>query len=167
MAAEIATDDLRAHAANPSLSRGSAAGRRALVEQVLLEFRNAHACLQCAQILDIEPEDAGQLGQIIDIAARLDHAQHIAPRHCVALLGRQVVAPAITLLVGQERGAIGLLVKRKAHGIEFEAATGEFAVEQQRAGDPRRSAILSGLVIAASSLPARMLVIADQATTTP
>jgi hypothetical protein len=110
VAGEIAADDFRHHAFSIPVETTMSGAILARCATRRLEIVKAHAGLERAEILHVEAEDAGQLGQIIDVAAGFDHRQHVAVRHRLALFGRQRELAAIAVLVGAERLAVGSVV---------------------------------------------------------
>src|SRR5208337_55044 len=50
-----------------------------LGDEARLERFLRHAGLRRAEVLHVEAEDAGEFGEIVDVAARREEAEHIAP----------------------------------------------------------------------------------------
>ena len=98
-----------------------------------LERLDRHAGLLRADVLHVEAENAGELGEVIDVAAGLDQLEHVAALHRRALLGRQAVFGAVGVLVAEERRAVLRAVEREAHAVERVALLRLIAVEQRRA----------------------------------
>src|SRR3984957_19506498 len=83
----------------------------------------------------LRAKDAGKLGEVIDVAAGLDHLQHAAAAHRRALLIGERVAAAIAVLVAQEVGAIFGAVEGKAHAVQRQALLRLRAIEDGCPGD--------------------------------
>jgi hypothetical protein len=58
----------------------------------------------CADVLDIEAKNAGELGEVIDITAGLDHLQHAAAFDRRPLLGIEAIFAAISVFILEESG---------------------------------------------------------------
>ena len=80
-------------------------------EQHLLEVFYAHAGLLGAHVLDAESENAGELGEVIDVAARGYQVEDVALAYRFALLVVQAVLPAVGIFIGQELLAIAGVVE--------------------------------------------------------
>jgi hypothetical protein len=100
-----------------------------------LERLDRHARLLCADVLHVEAENAGELGEVIDVAARLDHLQYAAALHCRFLLVVEAEFPAISLFVGNKGGTIFGAVEREAHAVERQALLRLVSVEDGGACD--------------------------------
>src|SRR6185436_7527862 len=124
----------------PPMMRATSASSR---EQPLAEFIDAHAGLLGAHILHVEPEDAGEFGEVVDVAARRDHRQYVAAAHSLALLEVESVFPAIRILVLAERLTIGRLIERETHLVQRVAAARGAAVEN--GGAPDLATVCQGL----------------------
>ena len=83
----------------PTMRRHVQLSRRA---QHGAEFFDAAAGLLGADVLHVETEYAGEFRQVVDVAAGVDHRQHVAAPHGVALCVVQAVLAAIRLLVTPE-----------------------------------------------------------------
>src|SRR4029078_2899273 len=96
---------------------------------------DAHACLLGADVLYAEAEDSRELRKVVDVSARLEQREHVAPADRVALLLAQAEARAVRFFVVEERLAIRGLVERIAHLGERIALERELAVEDVCARD--------------------------------
>src|SRR3954470_23757267 len=99
------------------------------------EFFDAHPGLLRAHVLDVEPEDARELREVIDVAAGGNHRQYVAATNRVALRGVEPVPAAVILLIAQERHAVLRVVEREAHLVECIATACRGAVENSGAPD--------------------------------
>ena len=68
--------------------------------------------------LDVEAEYPRQLGQIVDIAAGLDHPENISAANGFALFIGQAKFCAIGILIIEEGLTIFRAIKRKAHLVK-------------------------------------------------
>ena len=93
-----------------------------------LEGLLRHARLLCAEILDVQAQDAGKFGKVIDVAAGGDELQHLTVADGLALLRIQAVARAIGVLVLLERLAVRGVVELIAHLVQGVALAGLVAV---------------------------------------
>jgi hypothetical protein len=75
--------------------------------QLGLELFLGHAGLLRTDVLHVQPEDAGELGQVVGVAAGGHQLQHVAWRGWRGLLLVQAVLAHVGLFVGQEGGAVG------------------------------------------------------------
>jgi hypothetical protein len=100
-----------------------------------LELVLGHTGLLCADVLHVQPEDAGELGQVVGVAAGGQHLQHLAGAHRVRLLGRERVLAHVAFGVGQKGVAVGLVVEGEAHLVQRITLAGHGAVERGGAGD--------------------------------
>src|SRR6188768_742332 len=92
------------------------------------EVLDAAPGLLGADILHVQAEDPGELGEVVDVAAGGDQRQHVAAPDCLALRLVESVLPAIRILVTQELGAVMRLVERETHLVEWIAATRRVAI---------------------------------------
>ena len=97
----------------------------------LVDFRRSTD----ADVLYVQPEDAGKFGQVVDVAAGCQQGQHVAGADGLALFGVQAVAGAVAVFVGQEGGPVGAVVEREAHLVQRVALHGHATVKQRGAGD--------------------------------
>src|SRR6185503_10648270 len=104
------------------------------------ELFDRHAGLLCADVLHAEPEDAGELREVVDVAARMNEREHVAPPNCFALLAGEAVRAAITVLVAQECNAVFRSIERVTHLVERVSFLGFRAVEDHGARDLVRHA---------------------------
>jgi hypothetical protein len=61
-----------------------------------------HACLLRPDVLHVQAEDAGELRQVVGVAAGRDQSQHVTAPDRVALVLIEPVARAVGVLVPQE-----------------------------------------------------------------
>src|SRR5271165_832360 len=106
-----------------------------LGDEASLERLLAHAGLGGAEVLHVEAEDAGELSEIVDIAAGREQAEHVARPDRLRLLAVEAVGEHVGLFVGPEGGAIRRVVEGEAHLVERVAALGHRAIERRRAED--------------------------------
>ncbi len=94
---------------------------------------NAHAGLLRADVLHAKTENAGELGQVVNVATGSDQLSHIALTDRFMLLGCQPEFSAIGYLVSPKLFAVCRAVEGKAHPVEREALLRLLTVEQCRA----------------------------------
>src|SRR5688572_8559575 len=112
----------------------------ALFQQHLPEGLDRHAGLLRADVLHAQAEDAGELGEVVHVAARRDQLEHVAPAYRLALRAVERELAAIGVLVAQELGAVPGAVERVAHLVERVALARLRAVEDHGARDALRHA---------------------------
>jgi hypothetical protein len=90
-----------------------------------------------ADVLHVQAEDAGELGQVIRIAAGSNQLQHVR-RGWQRPAARQAVLAHVGLFIlpGTRRGSA--IVERKAHLVEGIALFGLLAVKRGGAGNQRQ-----------------------------
>src|SRR5512145_2356985 len=76
-------------------------------DELGLELFLGHAGLLGADVLHVQAEDAGELGEVVGVAAGGQQLQHVARTDRLALLGVQAVLRAIGVLVRLEGGTVG------------------------------------------------------------
>src|SRR6476661_3115630 len=74
--------------------------------ELRLERVDGRAGLLRADVLDVETENPGELGEVVDVAAGLDHREHAAAPDRGALLLAEAELPAIGVLVAHEGRAV-------------------------------------------------------------
>ena len=85
--------------------------------QLGLERVDAHAGLLRANVLHVEPEDAGELGEVVDVAAGREQLEHVAIFDGGALLGVEAVLRTIGVLVLEKRSAVLFAVEGETHAV--------------------------------------------------
>src|SRR6516164_155889 len=112
-----------------------AMGLPACGEQPRLEFLDREPCLLRADVLNVQAKYAGELGEVIDVAAGRDHRQHVTARHRAPLLIGQPETPAVGGLIPQESRAVCGIVERVTHLVERVALHGLLPVEYRGSPD--------------------------------
>jgi hypothetical protein len=107
---------------------------------------DAHAGLLGTDVLHVESENAGELGEVIDITPGLDQLEHIARLDGRPLLLVEAVFAAIGLLVLDERSTVLRAVEGEAHPVERQTLLRLVSVEHGGAGNVlrHRDALLTG-----------------------
>src|SRR5262245_41418161 len=118
--------------------------------QLGLEIVDAHAGLLSTDVLHVEAENAGKLGEVVDVAAGLDQLEHVARLDGRALLLGEPVFAAVAVLVLEKRGAVFRAVEGKAHAVERKAFLRLIPIEHGGAGNVllHRDAPLSADIVA-------------------
>src|SRR5689334_2624197 len=90
----------------------------ALLAQHFSERFFGYPALQRPDLLHVQPEDAGPLREVIDVAAAADQRENIALLHGVALIRRNSELVEVRVFVALERVAVRGAVEREAHLVE-------------------------------------------------
>src|SRR4029077_8088186 len=107
-----------ANARRPSDANFRIEIRRTGGGELRLERVDGRAGLLRADVLDVETENPGELGEVVDVAAGLDHREHAAAPPRRALLVGEVELPAIGVFVAHEGRAVLGAVEGEAHAVE-------------------------------------------------
>ena len=99
----------------------------------LLELVNFHSSLLRADILHAQPENSGELCEIIDVVACLDHRQNVTITQRPLLLLVQLVFLHVCFFIGKKGFAIGFRVEGKAHLVQGISFTRLIARKDRRA----------------------------------
>lgn len=94
------------------------------------EFFFGHASLGGAQVLHVQTQNTGELGEVVHIATSGDQAQHMACANGVGLLCVQAVLQHVRLFIRFEGVAVVSAVERVAHLVEGIAFLGLVTVKQ-------------------------------------
>ena len=94
-----------------------------------LELVLGHAGLLSPDVLHVEAKDAGDLGQVIGVAASRNQAEHVARANGARLPRVEVVLAHVGLFVRLEGIALVGRVEGKAHLVEGVAFSGLLAIK--------------------------------------